>query len=457
MSIKTLEDIENFLQHQIPSRSSLLFVGKFGLERAKYLLKIIGNPQNKLKVIHIAGTSGKGSTAMLTSQLLISQGFKTGLHLSPHIVDIRERFQINNRLPDEKKVVKYFKQILPAIKRMKKSRFGAPTYFEIIVGLSFYMFFKEKVDYAIIETGLGGLYDATNCVSSKNKIVILTKIGIDHSRILGKKISDIAFQKASIIHPHNPVISIQQYPSAQKVIEKIAKKNSASIFWVKPDKNFIFRRQSLSGIIFDVKLRQSFEEVKLSLVGIHKAEYCTLAIACLLLCLKLNGFTIEERKMREALSNTFFIGRMQIIKFDKKTIILDGAHNPQKIAALIKSLKKIYPKQKFSFLVTFKKHKRYGLMLKKIMPVAGNIVITTFSSNQENFPRPADALKMADFLNVQKFTNYYIVNNSSRDILRAIHKSKNPVVVTGSLYLIASIYPYLLNAGFLSKIKKEKR
>lgn len=456
MNIKTLKDIENFLKCRIPLQSSILFMGSFGLERAKYFLKILGNPQNKLKVIHIAGTSGKGSTAMLTSQLLISQGFRTGLHLSPHIADIRERFQINNQLPDKKMAIKYFRQILPAIKRMKKSRFGSPTYFEIIVGLSFYMFFKEKVDYAIMEVGLGGLYDATNCVNSQNKVVILTKIGIDHTHILGKKISDITFQKASIIHPYNPVISIRQYPSAQKVIEKIAKKNSTSIFWVKPKENFILRNQSPSEIIFDVKLKQSFEKIELSLGGIHQAENCTLAIACILFCAKRDGFAIQENEMRKALSNTFFIGRMQTIKVGKKTIILDGAHNPQKMTSLIKSLENIYPKQKLSFLVAFKKDKKYGQMLKKILPVAKDIIITNFSSNQENFPKSADVSKIVDFLKVQKFFDYSIVNNSHKDILKAMHKCKSPIVITGSLYLIASVYPYLLNAGFLSKIKKEK-
>lgn len=441
MSIKTLGDIESFLKHQIIPHSGL-FAGIFGLERTKCFLKILGNPQNKLKVIHIAGTSGKGSTAMLTSQLLISQGFKTGLHLSPHIADIRERFQINNQLPDERIIIGYFKQILPAIKQMEKSRFGSPTYFEIIVGLSFYIFFKEKVDYAVIETGLGGLYDGTNCVSSKNKIVILTKIGIDHTQILGKKIADIALQKASIIHSCNPVISIRQYPSAQKVIEKIAKKNNAPILWVKPNENFILRNQSSSGIIFDVKLGQSFKKIELSMKGIHQAENGTLAIAGFMLCAKRDGFTIKEQNMRKALANVSLIGRMQAIRVGKKTIILDGAHNPQKMASLIKSLKNIYPKQKLSFVVAFKKNKRYAPMLKKIIPMAKNIIITDFSSNQENFSKSADTSKVTDFLKVQKFLDYSIVKNSPKNILQVIHKCENPIVITGSFYLIASVYFY---------------
>lgn len=226
--------------------------------------------------------------------MLISQKFKMGLSLSPHIVDIRERFQINNKFPNKKIVVKYFNQILPAIKQMRTSKYGMPTYFEIIIGLSFFMFLKEGLDYAVMETGLGGLYDATNCVSNKNKIAILTKIGLDHIHILGKNISEIAFQKASIIHPHNHVISIQQHASAQKIIKKIVIKNNATIQWIVPHRDFILRNQLPDKIIFDTKLQKSFRKIDLSLGGIHQAENCTLALACLLFCSKKDKFLINE-------------------------------------------------------------------------------------------------------------------------------------------------------------------
>ncbi len=169
MQIKTLSQFEAYLKTRIPTREAL-FVGDLGLQRAKYFMRLLGNPQNKLKVIHIAGTSGKGSTAYLTSQLLQSQGFRVGLSISPHIFDIRERIQINNQLPTEKLILGYFNQILPTIEKMEKCRYGTPTYFEILVGLAYYIFAKEKLDYAVIETGLGGRLDGTNTVTNKNKI-----------------------------------------------------------------------------------------------------------------------------------------------------------------------------------------------------------------------------------------------------------------------------------------------
>ncbi len=443
MQINTLVDIENFLKTRIPPRSTA-FPGDFGLKRTKHLLKLLGNPQNKIKVIHIAGTSGKGSTSTLTSQLLMSQGFKVGLHLSPHIYDIRERFQINNQLPKEELVVKYFKQILPAINQTALSNFGPPTYFEIIVGLSFYMFFQEGLDYAVIETGLGGLFDATNCVSNKNKIVILTKIGLDHTHILGKHISDIAFQKASIITSCNSVIHIQQHPSAQKVIEKIANKNKATLFPIKPNKDFVLHDQSPAGIIFDANIQQNFKKIKLGLGGIYQAENCTLALSCLLLCAKRQKVKIKEDSLREALYNITFIGRMQQMNIGNHDVILDGAHNPQKMSSFTKSLSKIYPDKKFSFLVAFKKDKDYKQMLKKIIPIAKNITITNFYSSQENYPTSADTSEIANFLKTQDFLNYSIIDNSEKNIINEVRKNKGIFIITGSFYLIASIYSYLL-------------
>lgn len=443
IKIKSLSDIENFLKDRIFLRSAEFSAG-FGLKRTKYFLKLIGNPQNKIKVIHIAGTSGKGSTATLISQMLTSQGFKVGLHLSPHVVDIRERFQINNKLPDEKKVVEYFNQILPAIKQMEASSHGTPTYFEIIVGLSFHMFLKEDLNYAVMETGLGGLYDATNCINNKNKIAIITKIGLDHMRILGKNISEIAFQKASIIHSHNHVIAIQQCQSAQKVIKMIVTKNNASIQWVMPHKDFILRNQLPDKITFDARLERSFKKVELSLGGIHQAENCTLALACLLFCSKKDEFLINENSLRKALNNLSIVGRMQQIHLGKKSVILDGAHNPQKMTSLTKSLVQVYPKQKLSFLVAFKKGKEYKKMLKKILPIANNIMITNFLSDQENYPESINPLEIANFLRAENFKNFSIIDNSQQDVMSAVGKCEDGIVITGSFYLIASIYSYFI-------------
>src|SRR3989344_5192458 len=162
-----------------------------GFNRAKQLLSLLGNPQNKLKTIHVAGTSGKGSTAMALSHILVAHGFKVGLTVSPHVYDIRERCQINNRAITTKKFQTYLSQILPVIEKLKK-RTKVPTYFEALVALAFVAFAAEEVDYAIVETGMGGLLDATNTVDRDDKLCLLTKIGYDHTQILGNSLEEIA-------------------------------------------------------------------------------------------------------------------------------------------------------------------------------------------------------------------------------------------------------------------------
>ncbi|HAS00082.1 MAG: bifunctional folylpolyglutamate synthase/ dihydrofolate synthase [Candidatus Moranbacteria bacterium GW2011_GWC2_37_73] len=497
MKITTLEQFEDFLLTRIPTREAL-FMGDIGLKRAKYFMKLLGNPQNKIKVIHIAGTSGKGSTAHLTSHILQSQEFSVGMSISPHIFDIRERMQINNQLPNEKLILKYFNQILPTILKMEKSSYGMPTFFEINVALAFYMFAKEKLDYAVMETGLGGRLDATNTVTNKNKICIITKLGLDHTQILGKTISEIALEKAGIINSQNTTINTQQTPAAQTVIKnKCEEKNS--VLHIINNKNYsiissttqetIFDfhlvipvktgiqpllKSSVSNITKDIKSgwipgqarndkekKLSLKNIHLGLIGIHQAENCSLALACLSILSKRDNIEINETKLRGALEKITIPGRLEIRKIGAppaslreqahlrsvaggQTLIIDGAHNPQKMKTLSNNLAKIYPSQKFTFVIAFKKGKDFKVMLKYIIPLADKILLTQFStSGMDNHWSSIDNQEIATFLQSQNFKNFSIIKNKRSDILKNIRTSKEPVVITGSLYLISSIYPFL--------------
>jgi len=188
MIIQSFKQAEELLSQHIPKTSTQTFPGKLGLNRAKYFLKLLGNPQEKLKIIHIAGTSGKGSTCYLISSLLTSQGFKVGLHQSPHLTDVTERFQIDGKIISQKEFVFYLNKVIPVINMVGKTFHGSLTYFEILVGLAYLIFYEKKIDYAVIETGLGGKYDGTNVVARPDKLSVLTKIGLDHTNILGKTI-----------------------------------------------------------------------------------------------------------------------------------------------------------------------------------------------------------------------------------------------------------------------------
>jgi len=467
-------------------------MGDLGLKRAKYFMKLLGNPQNKLKVIHIAGTSGKGSTAHLMSHILRSQGFSVGLSISPHVLDIRERFQVfrstapavsrtrttkaghANYLPSKKLVLKYFNEILPAILKVENCKYGMPTFFEINVGLAYYMFAKENLDYAIMETGLGGTLDATNTISSKNKICIITKLGLDHTEILGKTIAKITEQKAGIIQRQNTVVSIQQTTDALKTIKQVCEnkksrlyvidKNNYKIISHSPKEttfNFHFNPHSQKRLYqknacphcyakrcrrATVQFWNNLHQIKLGLIGRHQAENCSLALAALNILSKRDNFAINETKLRKYLENIHIPGRFEMCNINGKDFIIDGAHNPQKMRSLINNLRGLYPHKKFAFVVAFKKSKDYKKILLEILPIAEKIYLTRFSTkNMDGHWSSTDNKLIAEFLKSQNFDNFSTITKNLSDVLKNIKASDIPIVITGSLYLVGEIHENLLS------------
>ncbi|MDO9028430.1 MAG: Mur ligase family protein, partial [Candidatus Roizmanbacteria bacterium] len=361
MLIRTFKQAEEFLSSHIPKQIQQRFPGEIGLNRTKYFLKLLGDPQNKLKVIHIAGTSGKGSTCYLISSLLKAHGFKVGFHQSPHLTDVRERFQINNQIISKEEFIFYLNKIIPIINMVGKTFHGSLTYFEILVGLAYLIFLDKKVDYAVMETGLGGWYDATNVVERPDKLAVLTKIGLDHTNILGKTIKEIALQKAMIINNKSQVISINQLPSAKKVIEEVVRKKQAKVIFVTKN-NF-----------------------KLNLIGEYQKENASLALESLRFLGKRDRFLINQEKIKKVFATAHFPGRFDVKKAclpagrsKEKTVVFDGAHNPQKMLAFINALIKEYPDKKFNFLLAFKSGKDYKKILKIITPWADSITLTSF-------------------------------------------------------------------------------
>ena len=441
MYFKDTLQIEKFLLKHISKNPQKIFRGKTGLNELKTILEKIGDPQNKIKIIHIAGTSGKGSTANFISQILSFFGFKVGLHVSPHLLDVRERFQINNGLIRKQKFCQYFNEWIMLMEKIDK--YNRLTYFEILTIFSFYIFFREGVDYAVIETGLGGLYDATNTVSSTNKMVVLTRIGLDHTNILGNTIAKIAYQKAMIIQNKNIVISLWQKSSARQIIEKIVHRNKASLFYIKKNVNYSILQQKIDKTIFDFKFDNYYlKNIKLSMIGLHQVENCSLALTTVLLLAKRDHFVCQLAKIKNLLENVNFPGRMEIRKIRGKTVILDGAHNPQKISSLIETLKAVFrDDKKFNFLIAFKNGKDFPSMINKIIPIADKIIVTTFfQDNQDMLNFSVSPLKIGSYLKKSGFKNYRTISDPREAVKYLIKNSSKPIVVTGSLYLISELY-----------------
>ncbi|HLL61269.1 MAG TPA: Mur ligase family protein [Candidatus Nitrosocosmicus sp.] len=536
MKIENLKQAQEYLNQYIP-QGSFKFPGDVGIKRTKYLLNLIDNPQNKIKVIHIAGTSGKGSTAYYTSHILQCLGFKTGLHVSPHLVDVRERFQINNQLINERDFCNYLQEIIPMIEKVSEADLGRITFFEVTVALVYYIFWKEHVDYAVVETGLGGLYDATNVVDSENKLAVITKIGFDHTEILGDTLYKIAAQKAGIIQKRNTVITIWQDEEAMKVIEEEVQKKNGKLYIVSQTGSHFFSSELASRHNFGTSnsscdhsknrglhqnylaqtatfdqnvspyfmshdnketltqfltfhfsfLDKSFD-VKLREMAEYQIENCSLALASAIYLSERDKFGFDIIKVTDVLKKVHFKGRMDVYllneldsvprsfsssdakamedrhsslsieasaKLDElvppnslageKVLVIDGAHNPQKMEAFSKSLITYFPYQKFTLLLAMKSGKDYKETLKHILPYAEEIVITSY-----NIPtKQGMAGVVSEDPEILKYKIVELGYENIRTIpdikeaYKYILQKQNNVVITGSLYLVSEVYPYL--------------
>ncbi|MBP9719096.1 MAG: bifunctional folylpolyglutamate synthase/dihydrofolate synthase [Candidatus Levybacteria bacterium] len=412
------------------------------LDRMRYLLNLLDNPERKFKSVLVGGTSGKGSTSYLISHILTIAGYKTGLTLSPHLVRINERIQINNEEISDAIFVEMVNQVIPAIEQMRKSTYDVPSYFEITIAMAFLYFAKEEIDIAIVEVGMGGEYDATNTLEPL--VAVLTNVSLDHTQFLGETVEEIAETKGGIIK--NYELGITNYerpivvtgvsqPSVIKIIENRCEKVGAKLYRL--GKDFFVTDEQIG------------------LEGEYQKENASLAIETIKQ-LHHFDFFVSESIIRKSLKTATFPGRFEEIKWKmengKWKIILDGAHNPAKMHAFVTSLQKIYPQQKKVFIIAFKKDKNIEDMLKEIIPVAESIVATEFAIGTDTMISNA-SYKVDDLtsliLHLKSDTNIFIEKDSVKAVEKAIslachseqsEESYDPIIaITGSLYLIGEL------------------
>jgi dihydrofolate synthase/folylpolyglutamate synthase len=439
--ISTFEESLKYLFSHIPKTEMRKFPGELGLARMKFLMDKLGNPQEKYKVIHIAGTSGKGSTATLISCGIQSQGFTVGLQLSPHLLDIRERIQVNNELLSKVKFVQYLNEIIPTIENVSKSELGEVTYFEILVALAYYSFWKENVEYAVIETGMGGLYDGTNVVNRKDKVSVITKIGFDHVGVLGNTLPEIATQKAGIIQEENTVIVAPQDSSVEAVFSGTASQKHSNHIQLR-EQDYEVKNISESGTIF-VDNRKD-KEITLSLIGAHQAENGYVATNVLEYVSQRDKWEIDEKKLMDSFKLVHMPGRMDYVEYKDTTLIVDGAHNTQKMTAFLTALKTIYPNEKHVFLVAFKHGKDIEAMIKNIEKYASEIIVTNFWVDSQDMLNISENPEIVEsyITNCPKVT----ISGVTESLDYASSKSKR-VIVTGSLYFSSEVYNKLMANG----------
>jgi dihydrofolate synthase/folylpolyglutamate synthase len=454
MQINTYDQALDYIFHTIPSQEVLKFPGATGLERMQTFLAHLGNPDKKYKIVHIAGTSGKGSTSYFTYQALLSQGLSVGLHVSPHLLDIRERLQANNNLASKREFVTTLKEMLPAIKKTNRQFETGLTYFEVMLGMALQYFASLNVDYAVVETGMGGTYDASNAMYSKDKLCIITKLGYDHTRILGTDIASIASHKAGIIHEGNTVICTDQQVKALSVVQRRVKDKRGKLLLLGEDFS-IANKKLASNLSADKTPRNYFDyssedltlkNISLSALGDFQIENCSLAVTAIRELSRQHHFALDGDQLRAFLRDAQFKGRFEVRhnQLNDNFVVIDGAHNSQKVAMLVRSLKRLFPGEKHHFVLAVKSGKDIEDLLKQITTVADSIALTSFLRGDQDLKRLSyEPRELVEILDKLGFTQYEIVPDPKKAVERAVTQQKRNIVITGSLYLLAEIYTQL--------------
>ncbi|WP_424244749.1 dihydrofolate synthase/folylpolyglutamate synthase [Elusimicrobium posterum] len=389
------------------------------LNAFKAALSVLGNPQEKIKFVHIAGTNGKGTASVMTAEILQAAGFKTGLFTSPHLTDATERIKINGKNISKKSFVSCVEKALKAEKEEL-------TFFEILTAAAFYYFAKNKVDYAVIETGLGGELDSTNVVMPE--VSIITSIGLDHAYVLGETITKIAAQKAGIIKENIPCVCGILPSKALAVVKRKAKEKHAQLIVAGKFKTnkFLWNKKTTLITLEDSK------NFNVNLLGYHTAQNAAIVYAAV----KLMG--IKEAAVKKGFSNISFPARFDILNKKNNTFIIDGAHNPQAVQSTVELFKQspYYKGGSGTLVFAAMEDKDYKTMLKILMPHFEKIILTELK-----LPRAATAKQLLAVLN--KTAKQKAVLMPFARALKAAASSARPVLFTGSFYLSGEVYKYL--------------
>lgn len=402
---------------------------KLGLERMYGILAEMGNPEKKIKGIHIAGTNGKGSTSAMNEALFMYSGYSVGMNTSPHLIDYCERFRING-----KNVI--YTDILDVYKDNEKifDRFEA-SFFEITTAMAFAMFEKKNLDVSVMEVGLGGRLDGTEPFNST--VSVITTISLDHPKSLGDSIEKIAYEKAGIIKSGVPVVLGNIVLEAKKIIKEVAVAKNSPVYEYNTDFFADHIRVTTEGTVFDYRFPERnicFENLTVNLIGQHQAINAATALTDFILFHEIMQSSFEEKNIRKAFKKINWFGRMQVLH-THPLVLIDGAHNEEGVHTLISNLNQMFPSQFKRFVVAILRDKKLDNMIAEICENCQEIIISKNHSD-----RAAD---LEEQMNVAK--KYAIPSSSHPDVVEATReaflktKDNEILVITGSLYTIAEV------------------
>ena len=315
----------------------------YNLDRVRTLLEMLRNPHHRFRIVHVAGTKGKGSTAAMTESILRSAGYRTGLFTSPHLHTFRERMQVSGVPIPETDVIRLVRKLRPLVRAIP----GITT-FEIMTSLAFSWFAEKEVEWAVLEVGLGGRLDATNVVSPE--VSVITPISLDHTAILGDTVAKIAAEKAGIVKASVPVVSAPQVPEAGSVIDATSRRLRAPLTWVGRDWTWLSDGADLKGQSFSIShAGEELTDLWIPLLGEHQVVNATVAVATIG-GLRSAGLPVSEAALRAGLRNVFWPGRLEVLS-EKPLLVVDSAHNGDSAEKLIKAVRTLVPFRRVTMIL----------------------------------------------------------------------------------------------------------
>lgn len=433
-----LHYLDSFINYE--KGSANVYPEAYKLDRMRQLVKELGNPQNAFESVLIAGSKGKGSTASIVSHILRMENYRVGLYTSPHLLDVRERIQINGLWINEIR----FAEEMSKIRRVLDDyswRKNPPTYFEVMTALAFSFFKTMKVQIAVLEIGLGGLYDSTNVAPAK--VCGVTPVSLEHTDKLGKTVSKIAVQKCGIIKGREFVVSSAQTPEVAAVIEEACLDREAQLARVGKEIRIEERTHDEDAQRFDLKTPWgNFHDLELRLRGRHQLDNAAQAVGLAKALEKKTRYAVSEEAIRRGLLDAHWPGRLEKAS-DRPSVVLDGAHNRDSIQKLLAALHRHFRYHDLIVVFGSMSDKDVSGMMEELVREADCFVFT--KAGQPRSLEPKTILSAADFSAKEVFVEPDTASALKK--ARELAGSEDLILVTGSLYLVGEARQVLLSSG----------
>lgn len=421
--------------------------GDFKLDRMRALLGLLGNPQQQLRIVHVAGSKGKGSSSAMLAAILRRAGYRTGLFTSPHLCRVEERFQIDGEVIAEDAFTHFMNEVRPAVESLdnQRGKGAGPTFFEVATALGFLYFARRQVDVAVLEVGLGGRFDSTNVCNPL--VALITSISLDHTQMLGDRLSSIAMEKAGIVKPGRPTISGVTAPAAREVIESICRERQSPLRQLDVDFRFHYEpgqvtahseRRPRVTITTD---RQTWPAMELGLFGEHQAANAAVVVACVEQ-LRSDGLRIPDAAVAEGLAQVQWPARLEVVS-RQPLVVLDCAHNVASAQALADTLRESFPSTRRLLVFAVSNDKDFAGMLHILTPLFAKIFLTRYREN----PRSVPPEQLADLMRRDSDLpcSVHALPAEAWQAARALAEPHDLICVTGSVFLAGELRPLILH------------